>query len=251
MNHKKRNAVLWAGTIPFLLLLAGCATTRMPIVLDSSFSDRQVATVALLPIVDRRRDRSFNVDLDNQLGARAEKLLKSKGYEVTKISLPEASDNPYGSERLLDMDTEYIASLGPPEADAVLAIYVDDVLSSYKVLVYEFKIEAIGTLVAKSDQKELWRDKGIGTQGQAGLISGIFQGWDRSMAMDLCVGGMFAGLPKASAIKLASRTAPVTLPASSNTAEDRETAIQNAVSAASLKAKSAAAPAEPSDGTPN
>ena len=221
MNHKKRNAVLWAGTIPSLLLLAGCATTRMPIVLDPSFSDRQIATIALLPIVDRRRDRSFNIDLDNQLGARAEKLLKSKGYAVTKISPPEASNNPYGSERLLDIDIEYVASLGPPEADAVLAIYVDDVLSSYKVLVYEFKIEAIGTLVAKSDQKELWRDKGIGTQGQAGLISGLFQGWDRSLAMDLCVGGMFATLPKASAIKLTPR------------------------------AESTAAPVEPSDGTPN
>lgn len=212
MNHRKKDAVLWVGMLSFLLPLAGCAmTTRMPILLDPSFSDRQVTTIALLPIIDRRRDRSFNIDLDRQLGTRTEKQLQSKGYEVTRVSQMEASSDPYGSERLLDMDTEYIASLGPSEADAVLAIYVDDVLSSYKVLVYEFKIEAIGTLVAKSDQKELWRDKGIGTQGQAGLISGLLQGMDRSLAMDLCVGGMFAALPKASAIKLVSSTA-TTLP---------------------------------------
>lgn len=239
MNHSKKNAIAGVGMLSFLVLLAGCATTRMPILLDPSFSDRQVTTVALLPIVDRRRDRSFSIDLDSQLGARTEKQLRSKGYEVIKVSQTEASSDPYGSERLLDMDAEYIASLGPPEADAVLAIYVDDVLSSYKVLVYEFKIEAIGTLVAKSDQKELWRDKGIGTQGQAGLISGLLQGMNRSLAMDLCVGGMLSALPKASAIKLVSRTAPK-LPTSSGAAEDREAAVQNAVNAAASSSENTA-----------
>ena len=94
------------------------------------------------------------------------------------------------------MDTGFIASLAAHDADAVAAVYVDDTLSSYKVLSYVFKIEATGTVVSKQDGTELWRDRGIGNQGQAGLISGVFAGMDRGFALDQCVGSLFSTLPK-------------------------------------------------------
>lgn len=211
------------------LLVTGCAATRMPIVLDPSFAQRRIYTIAMLPVVDRRRDRSADIDLDHQLGNRAEKILKSKGYEVVKVSRAELSRDPYGPERIREMDHEYIASLSHPDANAVLVIYADDILSNYKVMVYQFKIEATGTLVSKSDGKELWRDKGIGNSGQAGLISGLTQLWNRSMALDRCVNGMLSTLPKLAAGGAAMRDSA----ASRSVARKREAAIQDAVQAAS------------------
>ena len=57
------------------------------------------------------------------------------------------------------------------------------------------KVEATGSLIHKSEKVELWRDKGIGTSGQAGLISGAFAGMDKRTALSICLNSMFASFP--------------------------------------------------------
>ncbi len=181
-----------AGTFA-ALLLGGCATARTPIRLDPAFAQRNIETIALFPIVDRRKDTSFNINLQDGLGERARKEIERRGYQVVHVAV---GLDRTSLSRLMDMDAAFISSLAPEGTDAVAAVYVDDTLSSYKVLSYVFKIEATGTVVAKRDGTELWRDKGIGNQGQAGLISGLFAGMDRSFALDQCVASLFSTLPK-------------------------------------------------------
>jgi len=197
VSPRKRSfsaACVLAGGV---LLLAGCASTRLPIKLDPAFSQRGIRSVALLPAVDQRADRSLNINLDHEMNARARKGLEKKGYRVLETA-PIEHDR-IGISRLMDMDPSYLASLGPAEADAVMAIYVQDTLSNYKIMSHVFTVEAIGTLVSKADQTEVWRDKGIGNVGQAGLISGLMQGLNQMSAMDDCVYGMLFTLPKAPA----------------------------------------------------
>lgn len=178
------------------LMASGCATVPPPLRLDPMFAQRGIQSIAVLPIVDRRRDRSANLDVEYEVGVRARKALEKKGYLVLAAPGPSV-DDPIGTARLLDMDLEYLVSLNPPDADAVIAIYVDDSLSSYKVLSYAFKVEALGLMVSKRFNAELWRAKGIGNSGQAGLISGLIQGLNRSEAWDACIYGMLSSIPKA------------------------------------------------------
>lgn len=183
-------------------LLSGCATTHYPIKLDPAFEEKNVRTIALLPVVDRRRDRSIEIDLEYEINARATKQLTRRGYNVLQVPVS-LLDEAGNFDAILDMESTYLATLGPAEADAVMAIYVDDVFSSYKVFSYVFKIDVLGTLVDKRDGTELWRDKGIGNFGQAGLISGITSGLNRNSALDGCVLAMLQGLPK---LKMADQT---------------------------------------------
>lgn len=183
-----------------LLFSAGCATTRMPIKLDPTFAEQKIESISLLPIIDRRKDTSVNMDLEYEIGTRAQKKIEQLGYRTVRIEAPLNLDRT-GLGRLMEMDPSFIASLGPSDADAVMAIYVDDTLSSYVLISYAFKIESMGTLVSKEKSIELWRDKGIGNAGQAGLISGLLQGLNRVGALDICVYGMLATLPKGPLLK--------------------------------------------------
>ena len=189
------------------LVVSGCATVRPPLRLDPMFSQRGIRSIALLPIVDRRKDRSANLDVEYEVSARARKALERKGYHVVAVPGP-SEDDPIGTARLLEADLDYLVLLNPPEADAVIAIYVDDSLSSYKVLSYAFKVEALGVMVSRSANVELWRAKGIGNAGQAGLISGVLQGLYRSEAWDACVYGMLSSIPKAAVSSVAPEPLP-------------------------------------------
>ncbi len=184
------------------LFLAGCATPRFPIKIDPAFSQRGIRSIALLPAIDQRKDRSYEIDLNYEINTRARKSLEKKGYVVLETS-PVVASNRSEASRLMDMDPAYLASLGPANADAVMAIYLQDTLRSYMIMSYVFKAEAIGTLVSKADQTEVWRDKGLGNAGQGGLISGLLQGLYRAEALDGCVYGMLATLPKAPANAIA------------------------------------------------
>ncbi len=221
-----KKMALYLAALSFFL--AGCAAAHAPLVLDPSFRERGITKIALLPIVDRRRDRSANIDLQQQMSGRVRKTLEKKGYEVVSAR-ENLREDPESMERLMEMDPQFITSLGPEDSDAVLVVYVDDVLSDYKLIVYTFKVESTATLVLKSDGTELWRDKGLGNQGQAGLISGAFQLWDRSLALDTCVSAMFSSLPRT-----LSGTSHIALRQSTH-ADSRQAAIETAVAKVSKK----------------
>ena len=70
-----------------LIFIVGCATSRVPIKLDPSFSTMGIKKITLLPIVDRRIDKSVDIDFEQAIRNKAAKNLESKGYTVL---LPES-----------------------------------------------------------------------------------------------------------------------------------------------------------------
>jgi hypothetical protein len=183
-----------------LLILAGCTTTKPAIKLDPSFSEMQIESVALLPIIDRRVDKSYEIDLENKVRQAAKENLEKKGYTVIMPSTFVEGRNVDPAE-VEAMGINDLASLGPPDSKAIVLIYIEDILSSYKVLSYAFKIEATASVISKEKQCELWRNKAVGKAGQGGLISGITQGLDRSSAIGACIGELFSNLPIAPKLK--------------------------------------------------
>jgi hypothetical protein len=172
------------------LLICACAT-RKPIFLDSDVARREIQTIALLPVVDRRLDRSYEVDLEEAVRDRAWKALENKGYRVVR---PASFDGSLDADFVAEMEDDELSVLVPEGADAAAIVYLEDVLSDYKVLYYRFKIETSGTIVSRTGV--VWHDKATGASGQGGLISGAFQGWDRSIAYDAGVGGLFQTWPE-------------------------------------------------------
>ncbi len=179
-----------------LVIFSGCAAAppRVPIKLDPSFSEMGIQTVALLPVIDRRVDKSYEIDLDKEIRNQAKKTLEKKGYAVL---MPDtfAEGKAVELAEVVEMEVNDLALLGPRDARVIVLIYLEDILSSYKVLSYAFKIEATASMVSQEKQVELWRDKGIGRSGQGGLISGLTKGLDKSSAINTCINSMFYTLP--------------------------------------------------------
>ena len=192
-----KRTVIWMCL--FLSIMAfgfvGCVpkTKRIPITWEPSFYESSISRIVLMPIVDARPDKSFEVDL-NDFKGRVKDTLEEKGYTVVlPNNYSETMD--ITAEDVAEMSAKELASLGLENEFFLLFVYVEDILSEYVIMAYKFKIEAVGSLISKSKKIELWRDKGIGRSGQGGLISGLTQGLNRSGAYDGCVISMLESLP--------------------------------------------------------
>jgi len=180
-----------------VFLVTGCVgTTKSAIRLHSDFSEKNVDTIVLMPIVDRRIDKSGAINIEKNILRPSKKMLEKKGYYViTPDSFLEGEN--ISPEEVGEMDVEELAMLGPDGSKTLLFVYIEDVIDSYAIVAYTFKIEATSSLIEKSGKVELWRDKGIGASGQGGLISGPFAGMDKSAAISTCLRNMFTTLPDA------------------------------------------------------
>jgi hypothetical protein len=178
-----------------VVLLSGCSTVpKMPIKLDPNFKSKNIDTIVLMPVVDRRIDKKSKVDFEKVLRIPAKKILEKKGYAV--VMPGSFSDNSaITADNVGEMNIGELSNLGPMNERALLFIYVDDVLDDYIVLAYTYKIEATGSLIEKRERIELWRDKGIGKSGQGGLISGPLSSLYQYEANSMCLNDMFCTLP--------------------------------------------------------
>lgn len=175
-----------------VIFLAGCASTaRTPLNIDRDFADKDVKSISLLPVVDLRVERSADIDFGDSLRDRARKEIEAKGYIVNLADL-EIDSTAITSP----IDTKDLSLMGLEGDDAVMVIYIEDVLDKYTVMSYAFKIEGTAALVSRKEQIELWRDKSITSQGGGGLISGIFKGGDKWVAIGAFVDNIFLTLPK-------------------------------------------------------
>lgn len=178
-----------------LFLLNGCSTVpKMPIKLDPNFASKNIDTVVLMPVVDRRIDKKGSIDLEKDIRIPAKKILEKKGYIVIMpSSFGEGITASMGD--VGEMNTQELSDLGPKDARALIFIYVEDIIDEYIVMAYTFKIEATGSLIEKQEKAELWRDKGIGAEGQGGLISGVTSVFNKSAAISRCLSDIFVTLP--------------------------------------------------------
>ena len=196
MNRHKRGLFIIVLVISVALAASGCSTTqKIPIKLDPNFVRKGIDTVVLMPVVDRRAEKTAKIDFEKEVRLPAKKILEKKGYAVIMPNAYSEGSN-ITADQVAEMNVDDLSGLGPKDSRALLFIYVEDVLDSYVVLAYTFKIEATGSLIYKQEKSELWRDKGIGASGQGGLISGITSGMDKSVAISVCLENIFVTLPK-------------------------------------------------------
>lgn len=192
--NKKRLMLHGILSICLGMLLYGCASTRVPLYIEPDFSNRKIDTIALMPVVDVRKDKTAaNIAPEGGVRKPIEKLLTKKGYSVAMVSrFKDGAD--LTAEAIAEMDEKELATLGPQESAYLFLFYLEDLSTSYVVLAKTSKIEASAVLVDKARGQYLWRDKCVESVGQGGLISGLLP--TQGLVVEQCLSKMLSGLPK-------------------------------------------------------
>ncbi len=116
------------GSVLGLILIVGCASPQKASYVAPSFDQVNVDTMTVLPIVDSRPQRKFEIDeseLQRIVYPVAESGLNEKGYRV------EYSDDSAGVQclkfgRSLNLESECLRKVGPPTSRWVLVLFLQD-----------------------------------------------------------------------------------------------------------------------------
>jgi len=165
-----REASIVATVLVFML--GGCAKARVPIYASPSLSSGMLNSFTLLPIVDRRRDTSVDVDLEARIRAPIREILEGKQYAVDMPLTFRQGGQP-SMEDLGEMELQELLTLGPPASRFLLLVYLEDLFSLYAGWVRNFEIELTATILDRGHSAMVWRDKCIVTDASGGLISGV------------------------------------------------------------------------------
>lgn len=179
-----------------IIYSSGCATSKIPIYIDQQLSQKNIDSIVLLPVVDARKDKSFETNLDQKIRTPIRKILEKKGYSVITPDKFSKENHQVTPEEIIEMDIAELSTLDPSDAKILLIVYVEDVSDAYVVLAHTFKIEASAVLIDKINHSLLWKDKAVGVSGQGGLISGLFIGMNRWEAISFCLDNLFSSFPE-------------------------------------------------------
>lgn len=188
------------------LLMVGCAgrVPRTPIYADPDLANIFFDTVTVLPVVDRRVDKSTDVNLEKNVRGKAVKALEKNGYSVLVAeSFAEGIDIP--NDEVAEMEVHELATLGSPDTGMMLILFMDDA-SGATALGYSFKSEMTALLLDKSRKAMIWKDKGVASQGQGGLLGCAMSGSIKSECLSACVNSMLESFPAGPGRQGARRT---------------------------------------------
>jgi hypothetical protein len=191
---RRLRTTLILSVILFPLMLNCAGKPKVPIYIDPDLESMGFETVTMLPVVDRRVDKSEEFDVQKDIGDRVVKRLEKKGYTVETAAAFSTQYN-IPSEEVAEMEYHELAELGPADAHQLLVVYLDDA-SGKTGLGYTFKTETTAVLVDKSTGAMLWKDKGIGSMGQGGALGCMMAGATKGESMAQSVKNMMETLPK-------------------------------------------------------
>jgi hypothetical protein len=194
MHNRKFIAVIIL-TVAACGIIAGCAAVKPPIYVDPDIDKIDISSVTLLPIIDRRVDKSKELDYERYVGNRIRNKMKSFGYEVVR---PEAySDtSKIPVEAVAEMETHELALLATNNDKYILLVYLDDAVGKTG-LGYSFKIELTSVLLDRDNKSVLWKSKALGSKGQGGLMGCMMSGDTQAMAIKQAINSMYSSFPKA------------------------------------------------------
>lgn len=184
-----------------LLILVSCAIVasgcvkqpRVPIYADPGLSAVIFDTVTVLPVVDRRVDKSAKVDLEKRILNPAKKLLKKQGYEVI-VAEGFSQSSGISNEAVAEMETAELAELGPSGTKMMLILYLEDASAAIGFGA-SFKGETSASLIDKPKALLLWKDKAVNSQGQGGLIGCLMANDLKNSCLQMCVTQMLSSFP--------------------------------------------------------
>jgi hypothetical protein len=174
--NAKRIVLLQLVVSMLVLLLAGCAASKQPLLLAPDFRDAGIRTIHVPPVsFDPRYEPPYDIDLDSELRQRLSTVLASKGY---------AADLTTG---------------GGATSDATLLVHVDFLFISETLSDRQpppvIDIEAAAQLVSAKDGRALWRDRGGGRVGGTGGSRIFYPTADRYLAISLLAEHLLDSLP--------------------------------------------------------
>ena len=105
--------------------LCSCAPARVPLYTHPNLEQFEVKTISLMPVIDRRIDRSCEINTEESIREKAKKILIDKGYEVIMPAVWESEKSVY-MKVITDMENEELLSLIPENADSVMLLYLND-----------------------------------------------------------------------------------------------------------------------------
>jgi hypothetical protein len=147
--------------------------------------------VTLLPVIDARRDQADAIDPQSEVIGPITADMKDKGYAV--VVAPAFSEQ-LDAEELAELEPSEVVRLAPPGAQALMYVRVVDVFSRYVVMAYTGKADVEGIIVDTASGDVLWKDKGVISIGQGGLMSGLNAALSNPLRGAVMV--MMQGMPK-------------------------------------------------------
>lgn len=194
MNLTRKSMGTWLVMLA-LVFTTGCGGLPMKpaIHLDPGFRPKEIDLITILPAIDGRFDKKIKVNLEKQLNKLAKQLLKRRRYEAQIV------DN-YGAETqitkddLKSGDAEWIKKLGPSDANWVMVLVLDDVVTKL-TFGSTGNAEVSGFLFDKETGTLVWRDKATGKAGQGGLIGMAMKGMMNGQAILFAVDSLITSIP--------------------------------------------------------
>ena len=180
-----------------LFLFVGCAAPQKAIYLAPSFEQLKIDTITILPIVDARTQRKFEIDeseLQKIVYPVVETGLNEKGYtmeysdEIGRIQCLK-----FGHSTNLESDC--LRNVGPPNSRWVLVIFLQDfqMRTPYGGAV---SAKMSGVLLDRSVGLMLWRDLEYAGLSQRELVGENRNTLIANDVIQLCTGKLIASLPK-------------------------------------------------------
>ena len=188
---------IMTASVVTLILATGTASARKkatpPDYLDERFSPRDVATLAVLPVADIRKDKSVQLrNLDNIAHRAVRRSLKKSSYDL--VFQTESSEDSAITGDDLEYPTEpWIQELGTEDQRYVMLVVLDDAARK-KTYGSAFGAVCSGYLFDK-EAGLVWRHEATGTAGQGGLIGFVLNNSVRSGAFEVCTSQLMASFP--------------------------------------------------------
>ncbi|BCR05592.1 hypothetical protein DESUT3_26610 [Desulfuromonas versatilis] len=194
-----------------LLALVACTTTpKQPALLDPQYSQMNIRTVAILPVVfrDRAIDALFEYRIGEEIRWHARKVLGQKGYDAAFVEVTENRSfvRPFRPD---ESSPAQLANLVPTGSDAVLIIWVEHFLDAGGFpghgddgelamgSIDPLEIYASADLIATSTRERVWSDQGYGRDSTVPSIG--MQWWLPPLRL---ADSLFTTLPDAGAGKI-------------------------------------------------
>lgn len=154
----KKLRIPWIHLLYFFLIV-GCASPQKARYIAPSFDQVNVDTITILPIVDSRTQRQFEIhesELQQIIYPVVESGLNEKGYTVEySADIAEVQCLKFG--RSLSLESECLRKVGPPTSKWLLVLFLQDFQMR---IPYGGAVTAkmSGILIDRSDGLLLWSD---------------------------------------------------------------------------------------------
>ena len=177
MEERKRNRESGEWPLPYLLLLVfpflhSCATPQEATYLVPSFDQKNVDVITILPIVDARTQRWYEInesDLQQTVSPDVEGALIEKGYSV-EYSGDDAGIQCIKFGPTSKPESECLQKVGPPQSQWVLVLFLNDfrMRAGYGGAV---TVKMSGILFDRKEGLMLWRDLEYAGLSGSGVVS--------------------------------------------------------------------------------